>query len=215
LILSTASLKVFTLYKIPLAIFVALLKSEYFKENNVELDEITKESKKTINKSCYTTLVTELTKSEPSIVEEALSCQAWKDAMIEEYQSILQNDVWDIVPGPKDKTVVSLKWLYKIKYASNGSIEKHKARFVARGSSQKAGIDYEETFAPVARYIIQRTIIAITASKGWKIHQMNVRTAFLNGVINEEVYIEQPESFVIKDKCRVEISIKFTNTEIC
>ena len=67
--------------------------------------------------------------------------------MIEEYQSILQNDVWDIVSRSKDKSVVSFKWLYKIKYAADGSIEKHKARFVARGFSQKESIDYKETFA--------------------------------------------------------------------
>lgn len=72
-------------------------------ENNVEPDEISRGSKKTRNKSCYTALVIELTKSEPSTVEKALSCQAWKDAMVEEYQSISQNDVWDIVPRPKDK----------------------------------------------------------------------------------------------------------------
>lgn len=120
--------------------------------------------------------------------------------MVKEYQSILQNDVRDIVPRPKDKLVVSSKWLYKIKYASDGSIEKHKARFVARGFSQKVGIDYEEAFAPAARYTSVRTIIAIAASKEWKIHQMDVKTAFLNGVINEEVYIKQLQGFNIKDK---------------
>lgn len=129
--------------------------------------------------------MTELTKSEPSNVEEALTCQAWKDAMIDEYQSILKNDVWDIVPRPKDKLVVSSKWLFKIKYAPDGSIEKHKARFIARGFSQKAGIEYEETFAPVARYTSIRTIIAIAVSKGWKIHQMDIKTTFLNSVIEE------------------------------
>ena len=100
-------------------------------ENNVEPDEISKESKKTRNQSCYTALINELNKIELSITEEALNSQEWKDAMVEEYNSILQNDVWDIVPRPKDKSVVSSKWLYKIKYAIDGSIEKHKARFVA------------------------------------------------------------------------------------
>ena len=120
--------------------------------------------------------------------------------MVEEYKSIVQNDVWHIIPKPKDKSVVSSKWLWKIKYALDGSIEIHKARFVARGFSQKAGIDYEETFAPVARFTSVRTIIAIATAKGWKVHQMDVKTAFLNRVINEEVYIEQLEGFVIKDK---------------
>ena len=71
--------------------------------------------------------------------------------MMEGYQWIMKNDVWDIVPKPKGKSVVSSKWIYKIKHASNGSIKKYKARFVARGFSQKEGIDYEETFAPLAR----------------------------------------------------------------
>ena len=121
-----------------------------------------------------------------------------ENAMIEEYQSILQSDVWDIVPRPKDKSVVSSKWLYKIKYAVDGITEKHKARFVVWGFSQKAGIDYEETFAPVARFTSVRTILALAVVKGWKVHQMDVKTAFLNGVIKEVVYIEQLESFVIK-----------------
>ena len=72
----------------------------------------------------------------------------WKDAMIKEYQSIMMNDVWDIVPRPEEKSVVTFKWIYKIKHVVDGSIEKYKARFVARGFSQKEGIDYEETFAP-------------------------------------------------------------------
>ena len=108
----------------------------------------------------------ELIKYEPTNVEEALSHQSWKEAMIEEYNSILKNDVWDVVPRPKNKSVVSSKWLFKIKHASDGCIEKYKARFVAQGFSQKEGIDYEETFAPVARYTSVRTILAIAASKG-------------------------------------------------
>jgi len=72
--------------------------------------------------------------------------------MIEEYQSIMKNDVWEIVLRPKGNSVVTSKWIYKTKHAADGSVEKYKTRFVARGFSQKEGIDYEETFAPVARY---------------------------------------------------------------
>jgi hypothetical protein len=81
--------------------------------------------------------------------------------MIEEYQSIIKNDVWEIVPRPKNKDVVSSKWLYKIKHATDGSIKKHKARFVACGFSQKEGNDYEETFSHVARYTSMITIISL------------------------------------------------------
>jgi hypothetical protein len=91
--------------------------------------------------------------------------------------------------------VVSSKWLLKIKHVADGSIEKYKARFVAYGFSENEGIDYEETFAPVTRYTSIRTIIALAAKMKWKLHQMDVKTTFLNGVIEEEVYIEQPQGF--------------------
>ena len=119
--------------------------------------------------------------------------------MTKEYQSILKNDVWKIVPRPKGKSIVSSKWIFKIKHAADGSIEKYKARFVARGFSQKEGIDYEENFALIARYTSVRAVLAIAASKGWKVHQMDVKTTFLNGKITEEVYEEQPEGFETHD----------------
>ena len=92
------------------------------------------------------------------------------------------------------------KRIYKIKHVADGSIEKYKARFVERGFSQKEGEDYDETFAPVAKYTSIRSIIAIASVMGRKLHQMDVKTAFLNGVIEEEVYIEQPQGFVIYGK---------------
>ena len=104
----------------------------------------------------------------------------------------MKNDVCDIVLRPKEKSVVTSKWLYKIKHATDSSVEKYKARFVARGFSQKEEVDYEETFAPIARYTSIRATLAIPTNMGWKLHQMDVKTAFLNGVIEEEVYIEQP-----------------------
>ena len=103
--------------------------------------------------------------------------------MIEEYQSIMKNDVWDVVPRPRGKSIITSKWIYKIKHDANGSTEKYKARFVARGFSQKEGIDYEETFALVARYTSIRSVLALVAVMKWKIHQMDVKTAFLNGVV--------------------------------
>jgi hypothetical protein len=119
--------------------------------------------------------------------------------MTEEYQFIMKNKVWEIVPRPKNKDVVSSRCLFKIKHATNGSIEKYKARFVTCGFSQKEGIDYEETFAHVARYTSIRTIIALAAKMKWKLHQMDVKTTFLNGVIEEEVYIEKPQGFEVED----------------
>ena len=118
--------------------------------------------------------------------------------MIEEYQSIMKNDVWDIVPRPEGNSVVTSKWIYKIKHATDGSIEKYKARFVARGFSQKEGIDYEETFAPIARYTSIKSVLSLVVVMKWKIHQMDVKTAFLND--EEEVYVEQPLGFETHDR---------------
>ena len=92
------------------------------------------------------------------------------------------------------------KWIYKINHVADGSIEKYKSIFVARGFSQKEGIDYEETFAPVARYNSIRSVLAMAAVMKWKVHQMDVKTAFLNGVVEEEVYVEQPLGFETHDK---------------
>eukprot|EP00253_Pinus_taeda_P017403 PITA_17403 len=119
----------------------------------------------------------------------------WVDAMVEEYDSIIRNSVWDVIPRPQGKLVVSSKWLYKVKQVADGSVEKHKASFVARGFSQVEGINYDETFGLVPRYSSIKSMLALSAQMGWKIHQMDVKTTFLNGKIEEEVYIEQPEGF--------------------
>jgi hypothetical protein len=126
----------------------------------------------------------------PPHFQDAAQQQVWKDAMMEEYQSIMKNDVWEVLPRPEGPSVVTSKWLFKIKHADDGSIEKYKARFVARGFSQKEGIDYDETFAPIARYTSIRTIISLALVLGWKLHQIDVKTTFLNGQVEEEEYIE-------------------------
>jgi hypothetical protein len=140
--------------------------------------------------------MTSLVNTEPSTFEEAVKKKEWKETLMEEYQSIMKNDVWEIVPRPEGKLIVTSKWVYKIKHAVDGSIDKYKARFVARGFSHQEGENYDETFAPIARYTSIRAIISLPASMGWSLQQMDVRTAFLNGVI-EEVYIEQPRGFEV------------------
>jgi hypothetical protein len=104
------------------------------------------------------------------------------------------------VPRPKDKSVVSSKCIYKIKHATDESVEKFKARFVARGFTQKEVTDYDETFFPVARYTSIRVIIALASVLGWKLHQMSLKTTFLNGKIEQEVFVEQPDGFVLRNK---------------
>ena len=128
-----------------------------------------------------------------------------------EHQSIMKNEVWEIVPRPKEKLVVTSKWVYKIKHAVDESVDKYKARFVARGFSQKEGEDYDESFAPLARYTSIRAIISLVTSMGWNLHQMDVKTTFLNGAIEEEVYIEQPQGFEVHSRdthvCRLKKSL--------
>ena len=103
--------------------------------------------------------------------------------MTEEYESIMKNDVWEIIPRPKGKFVVTSKWIFKIKHTTNGSVEEYKARFVARGFSQREGVDYDETFALVARFTSIRTIIALASAMRWRLYQKDVKTAYLNGEI--------------------------------
>jgi hypothetical protein len=120
--------------------------------------------------------------------------------MVEEYDSIVKNSAWEMVPRPVDKLVVGSRWIYKVKKVDDGSVEKYKARFVARGLSQIEGIDYDETFALVTRYSSIRSILSLSSQMGWRIHQMDVKTTFLNKIIEEEVYIEQPEGFETFDR---------------
>ena len=98
---------------------------------------------------------------------------------------------------PDEKSIVTSKWLYKIKHGSDGSAEKYKERFVARGFSQKEGIDYDDIFSPVTRYTTIQSIIALAAMQGWSLYQMDVKIAFLHGSIEEEVYVEQPLGFEV------------------
>jgi hypothetical protein len=116
-------------------------------------------SRKTVRESkaperfcSYLVMVSSIRESEPSTFEEAADQQVKKDAMVEDYNSNMKNDVWEVVPRPEGKSVVTSRWLYKIKYICDGSIEKYKAQFVAQGFSQVEGVDYDETFALVARY---------------------------------------------------------------
>jgi hypothetical protein len=105
-----------------------------------------------------------------------------------------------VVPKPKEKYVVSSKWIYKTKHAVDGSIEKYKTRFLAQGFSQKEGIYYEETFSPIARYTSIGTIISMVTMMKWKVHQMDLKITFLNGEIKEKFYVEKPLGFETHDR---------------
>uniref|UniRef100_A0A5B7B4M6 Retrovirus-related Pol polyprotein from transposon TNT 1-94 n=1 Tax=Davidia involucrata TaxID=16924 RepID=A0A5B7B4M6_DAVIN len=137
---------------------------------------------------------------EPENFEEAIKQKEWKKAMEEEIQVIEKNNTWELVERPQNKEVIGVKWIYKVKLNVDGSIQRNKARLVAKGYSQQPGVDFHETFAPVARLDTIRTLIALAAQKGWLLYQLDVKSAFLNGELKEEVYVEQPQGFVIKEE---------------
>jgi hypothetical protein len=159
-----------------------------------------RKSKRPKRFSSYVAYMTKLLDEEPTTFEEAVQKGQWKEAMTEEHQSIMKNEVWEIVPRPKEKSMVTSKWVYKIKHAADESVDKYKAIFVARGFSHKEGEYYDETFSPVARYTSIRAIISLDASMGWNLHQMDVKTTFLNVAIEEEVYIEQTQGFEVHSR---------------
>ncbi|BBH01653.1 hypothetical protein Prudu_011986, partial [Prunus dulcis] len=137
---------------------------------------------------------------EPEKYADAAQDESWLKAMEDELQMIEKNETWELVDRPTEKPVIGVKWVYKTKLNLDGSVQKNKARLVAKGYAQKPGLDYNETYAPVARLDTIRTLIALAAKKGWKLFQLDVKSAFLNGVLQEEVYVNQPEGFVIKGK---------------
>lgn len=114
-----------------------------------------------------------------------------------EIDALERNQTWELVPRPKKRKVIGIKWIYKSKYKSDGSLDKHKARLVARGFVQRPGIDYDKTFAPTAHMTTIRTVLAVAAHNKWPVYQMDVKSAFLNKVLEEEVYVDQPPGFQI------------------
>jgi len=113
--------------------------------------------------------------------------------MQEELHQFERNKVWHLVPKPKDRSIISTKWVFRNKLDEQGTITRNKARLVVQGDNQEEGIDYEETFAPVARIEAIRILIAFAAHMEFKLYQMDVKSAFLNGYLKEEVYVMQPQ----------------------
>ena len=141
-----------------------------------------------------------LAESEPVSLEQAMKEEHWRNAMLDELQSIEKNETWSLVKLPTSKKCIDVKWVYKTKLKPDGQVAKYKARLVARGFLQRQGLDYNEVFAPVARMETIRLIIAIASWKSWKMFQLDVKSAFLNGELEEEVYVSQPPGFEIKGK---------------
>lgn len=128
--------------------------------------------------------------------EQAERGDVWKAAMDGEINSIEKNQTWELTNLPKGQKPKGLKWVYKVKKDINEKVIKRKARLVAKGYVQQHGVDYEEVFAPVTRLETVRLLLALAAKHDWEVPQLDVKSAFLNGVIQEEVCVSQPKGYV-------------------
>lgn len=136
----------------------------------------------------------------PRTYKEAISSRNsafWKEAINDEMDSLIGNNTWELTDLPPGSKAIGCKWVFRIKYNTDGSIQTFKARLVIQGFSQREGVDYFDTYAPVARITSIRMLFALASIYNLPIHQMDVKTAFLNGDLDEEVYMKQPEGFVL------------------
>jgi len=147
----------------------------------------------------------------PKDWKEAMHDPKWREAMLEELRALEKNRTWDLVKLPVGKKVVSCKWVFTVKQTLEGKVERYKARLVTRGYSQTYGIDYDETFAPVAKMSTVRILISCAANFGWPLYQLDVKNAFLHGDLQEEVYMEVPPCYsnpeMVGKVCRLKKSL--------
>ncbi|GJX04059.1 retrovirus-related pol polyprotein from transposon TNT 1-94 [Tanacetum coccineum] len=133
--------------------------------------------------------------SEPNSYSQAVNDPKWVEAMEKELKALETNDTWVLTELPDGCKAISSKWVYKIKYYADGTVERYKARLVIRGFDQKEGVDYKHTFSPVAKAATVRVLIAIATAKGWPLHQLDINNAFLHGFVDEEIYMKPPEGY--------------------
>lgn len=155
------------------------------------------------NRALYAQYASVFADAEPVTVHEAMNSEnatEWTKAMSDEYQSLIKNKTWVLVDPPSNKPIVRNKWVFKIKRGPNGEISRYKCRLVAKGYSQIEGVNYHETFSPVVRHSTLRMLFALAVEFNLKLEHLDVDTAFLNGEIEEEIYMYQPESFEDKSQ---------------
>ena len=135
-------------------------------------------------------------------------CKLWKNAMVEEMEALDKNEAWNLVELPDGRKPIGSKWVFKKKLNAAGKVEKYKARLVAKGYSQVEGIDFDEIFSPVAKMTSIRFLLSIAATFDLEVEQMDVKTVFLHGDLNEEIYMKQPEGFPVKGKKELVCKLK-------
>lgn len=140
---------------------------------------------------------------EPTSVGQALAAPHWFQAMKEEYQALMRNQTWTLVASSDARKPIRCKWIFRTKENPDGSINKYKARLVAKGFHQKAGSDFTETFSPVVKPVTVRIVLTLAVTNNWTIQQIDVNNAFLNGTLEEEVFMQQPPGFESADKSLV------------
>ena len=185
-------------------------KRTYDEKNDQDIEELRRGKRLRTSKSFGLEFMSYMIENDPQSFKEAVSgpeAPLWKDVINSEVESILHNHTWEMVDLPPGCKPLGYKWIFKKKMKANGSIDKYSARLVIKGYRQKEGLDYFDTYSPVTRITSIRMIIAIATLYNLEIHQMDVKTAFLNGDLDEEVYMEQPEGFIVpgqeKKVCRL------------
>ena len=133
---------------------------------------------------------------EPSCYSEAVKHPSWRDAMNKEFDALLRNGTWTLIPSPPDANIIGSKWVYRIKRKADGGIERFKARLVAKGFHRQEGVDFLETFSPVVKPTTVRMVLSVAISRNWHLRQIDVHNAFLHGLLNEDVYMAQPPGFL-------------------
>jgi histone deacetylase 1/2 len=136
---------------------------------------------------------------EPQSLDEALGDQNWRNAMDVEYDALIKNKTWHLVPPTKGRNIIDCKRVWKVKRKADGTLDKYKARLVAKGYKQRFGIDYEDTFSLVVKMATIRIILSVAISRGWSLRQLDIQNAFLHGIL-EKVYMKQTPGYEDKNK---------------